>query len=243
VASSGSERRPRIGISTYLEVASWGVWHQRAALVPEEYVEAVVRAGGAPLLLPPVGTDVSVLDVLDGLLLIGGEDLDPATYDAAPHARTTGTNPARDRHESLLLRAALDADLPLLAICRGAQLLVAGLGGTLHQHLPDLLGHEDHRPEPGTFGTTTVRTVGDSLVGRILGPETTVSCHHHQGLATIGSPLVATAWAEDGLVEAVELPTAGWLLAVQWHPEQNADDLRVFEAHVAAATRRTEAVR
>lgn len=241
MASSDSDRRPRIGVSTYLEAATWGVWHRPAALVPEVYLDAVVRSGGVPLLLPPIGTDVSVLDVLDGLILIGGADLDPATYDAEPHPRTTGTQPARDRHEALLLEAALARDLPTLAVCRGAQLLVAEFGGGLHQHLPDELGHERHRPEPGAFGSTTVRTEPGSLVDGILGVESKVPCHHHQGMSTVVAPLVATAWADDGLVEAVELPAATWLLGVQWHPEENPDDLRLFESHVTAATVRTEA--
>jgi gamma-glutamyl-gamma-aminobutyrate hydrolase PuuD len=255
VASSDSDRRPhshprphrphrpRIGVSTYLEVASWGVWQRPAAIVPGVYLDAVVGSGGVPVLLPPVGTDASVLDVLDGLLLVGGADLDPSTYGAEPHPLTTGTRPDRDQHESVLLGGALDRDLPVLGVCRGSQMVVAALGGSLHQHVPEIVGHDGHRPEPAVFGTTTVHTREGSLAAQILGPESKVPCYHHQGLATVEPPLAPTAWSEDGLVEAVELATGGWLLGVQWHPEENPDDLRLFEAHVAEAARRAESHR
>lgn len=241
MASNASDgRRPRIGVTTYLESAAWGVWNRPAALVPGVYVEAVARSGGVPLLLPPVATDPTVLDVLDGLLLVGGADIDPAFYGAEPHPATAATRPARDEHEKLLLTAALDRGTPVLGVCRGAQLMTAALGGSLHQHLPDLLGHEGHRPEPAVFGTTAISTEPGSLVARILGDHTKVPCYHHQGLAEVSTPLVATAWAEDGLVEAVELPGDGWVLGVQWHPEENQDDLRLFEALVDVARQRSE---
>ncbi len=241
MASRGSDpRRPRIGLSTYLEIAAWGSWNRAAALVPQVYVDAVVRSGGVPLLLPPLGTDDSVVDVLDGLLLIGGADLDPDLYGAVPDPATVGTRPGRDEHERRLFLAALDRGVPVLGVCRGAQLMTAALGGTLHQHLPDLLGHTGHRPGPGVFGPTTVRTRSGSLAADVLGEETKVPCHHHQGLAAVQTPLVATAWADDGLVEAVELPGEGWVLGVQWHPEENQDDLRLFEALTRVAREREE---
>lgn len=241
MASSASEpRRPRIGITTYLEAAAWGVWHRPAALVPAVYVEAVTRSGGVPLLLPPVATDESVVDVLDALLLIGGADLDPPGYGAEPHPSTSGTRPERDEHERRLFTAALAGGMPVLGVCRGAQLMTTALGGSLHQHLPDLLGHDGHRPAPAVFGTTTVTTTAGSLVAQALGTRTEVPCYHHQGLAEVATPLVPTAWAEDGLVEAVELPGETWALGVQWHPEENPRDLRLFEALVAAAKNRWE---
>lgn len=230
-------RRPRIGLTTYLETARWGVWNRPAALVPAVYVDAVTRAGGVPLLLPPAGTDEGVLDVLDGLLLIGGADLDPPGYGAAPHAATAGTRPDRDHHEKRLLAAALDRGTPVLGVCRGAQLMTVALGGSLHQHLPDLLGHTGHGPAPGSFGSTAVTTVAGSLVAGIVGERTQVPCHHHQGLDAVPTPLVATARAADGLVEAVELPGDSWVVGVQWHPEEDQTDLRLFEAFVAAAGR------
>lgn len=241
MGSSASEpTRPRIGLSTYLETASWGVWSRPAALVPHVYLDAVVRSGGVPLLLPPIGTDERVVDLLDGLLLIGGADLDPEMYGAERHPATSGTRPERDAHEARLFRVALDHGVPVLGVCRGAQLMTAALGGTLHQHLPDLLGHELHRPDPGVFGTTTVSTRPGTLAAEILGDEAKVPCYHHQGLAEVQTPLVPTAWAEDGLVEAVELPGAGWVLGVQWHPEENPDDLRLFEALARVARDRAE---
>lgn len=241
MGSSDSEgRRPRIGVTTYLETASWGVWSRPAAIVPGVYLDAVIRSGGVPLLLPPVGTDESVIALLDGLLLIGGADLDPRLYDAESDPATSGTRPERDAHEVRLFREALDRRVPILGICRGAQLITAALGGTLHQHLPDLLGHEAHRPEPGVFGTTTVRTRPGTLADGILGPEAKVPCYHHQGLAEVATPLVDTAWADDGLVEAVELPGETWVLGVQWHPEENPDDLRLFEGLCKVARERVE---
>lgn len=239
-SNASERRRPRIGVTTYLEPAAWGVWHRPAALVPRVYVDAVARSGGVPLLLPPVGTDESVLDMLDGLMLIGGADLDPLFYGAEPHPATALTRPDRDEHESRLLRAALDAGTPVLGVCRGAQLMTATLGGALHQHLPDLLDHDGHRPAPGVFGTTAITTAPGSLLASILGPRSTVPCYHHQGLAEVTTPLVATAWAEDGLVEAVELPGDRWVLGVQWHPEEEQDDLRLFQALVAASEQRQE---
>jgi gamma-glutamyl-gamma-aminobutyrate hydrolase PuuD len=204
------------------------------------YVDAVSRAGGVPVLLPPVATDEGVLDVLDGLLLIGGADLDPAGYGADPHPATSGTRPDRDAHESRLFAAALAGRMPVLGICRGAQLMTAALGGTLHQHLPELLGHRGHGPEPGAFGTSAVTTAPGSLVAEVLGERTEVPCHHHQGLNEVPTPLVPTAWAEDGLVEAVELPGDAWVLGVQWHPEEDQTDLRLFEAFVTATQHRRE---
>ena len=241
MASSVSEpRRPRIGLSTYLEVASWGAWSRPAAIVPQVYLDAVTGAGGQAVLLPPTPTDPGVLDVCDGLLLIGGADVEPAFYGALPHPATDGTLSARDRHERQLFEAAMTRGLPVLGVCRGAQLMAAALGGTLHQHLPELLGHDGHRPEPGVFGTTTVRTLPGSLTAHVLGTEAKVPCYHHQGLGAIPSPLVATAWADDGLVEAVELAGADWVLGVQWHPEENPEDRRLFEALVSAARERSE---
>lgn len=241
MGSSVSEpRRPRIGLSTYLETASWGVWDRPAALVPRVYLDAVVRAGGAPVLLPPVGTDESVVDLLDGLLLIGGADIDPEMYGDEPHPATSKTRPDRDTHEARLFHRALDNGVPVLGVCRGAQLMTTALGGTLHQHLPDLLGHHAHRPEPGVFGSTMVTTYPGTLAHDILGAETKVPCYHHQGLDAIETPLVATAWADDGLVEAVELPGTGWVLGVQWHPEENPEDLRLFEALTRVARERIQ---
>jgi len=235
VASNASSR-PRIGITTYLEPAVWGIWERPAALVPQVYLDAVVAAGGVPLLLPPVGTDPSVLEVLDGLVIAGGCDVDPGAYRAAPHPETVDTRPARDDHEAVLIRAALDRDLPLLAICRGLQMLNVTLGGTLHQHLPDVVAHDDHRPSPAVFGTVDVKTEPGTLTARILGESTSGSCYHHQALDVIAPGLKVTARAGDGTVEAAEVEGHDFALGVQWHPEENPEDLRLFTALIRSTT-------
>jgi gamma-glutamyl-gamma-aminobutyrate hydrolase PuuD len=235
VASSASDdRRPRIGITTYLEPTIWGVWERDAALLPRVYLDAVAAAGGVPLLLPPVATDASVLDVLDGLIIAGGCDVDPSSYDAMPHPETVGTRPGRDEHEKVLIRAALDRDLPLLAICRGLQMLNVTLGGTLQQHLPDVVAHDEHRPSPAVFGTTDVKVEPDTLTGRLFGERTSVHCYHHQAVDVVAPGLRVTARAGDGTVEAAEVDGHDFAIGVQWHPEENPDDLRLFTALIAA---------
>ena len=225
---------PRIGITTYLEPTIWGIWERDAALLPRVYLDAVAAAGGVPLLLPPVGTDPTVLDLLDGLIIAGGCDVDPASYDATPHPETVDTRPGRDEHERTLIQGALDRDLPLLAICRGLQMLNVTLGGTLHQHLPDVITHDEHRPSPAVFGTTEVKLEPDSLAGRILGDRAGVRCYHHQAIDVLAPGLTVTARAGDGTVEAVEVDGHAFALGVQWHPEENPDDLRLFTALIAA---------
>lgn len=235
---SNDSERPRIGITTYLEPTIWGVWERDAALVPRVYVDAVVAAGGVPLLLPPVGTDASVLDVLDGLIIAGGCDVDPSSYDAQPHPETVDTRPGRDEHEKVLIRAALDRDLPLLAVCRGLQMLNVTLGGTLQQHLPDVVAHDEHRPSPAVFGTTEVKVEPDTLTGRLFGERTSVHCYHHQAIDVVAPGLRVTARAGDGTVEAAEVDGHDFAIGVQWHPEENPDDLRLFTALTATALQR-----
>ncbi|TCC64364.1 gamma-glutamyl-gamma-aminobutyrate hydrolase family protein [Kribbella pittospori] len=239
MASNACRSRPRIGITTYLEPAAWGIWQREAALLPRAYLDGVVAAGGVPLLLPPVGTDPSVLDVLDGLIVSGGCDVDPASYDATPHPETVGTRPGRDEHERVLIQGALDRDLPLLAICRGLQMLNVTLGGTLHQHLPDVVAHEAHRPEAAVFGATEVKVEPDTLTARILGERTGVHCYHHQAIDLLAPSLTVTARAGDGTVEAAEAPDHSFVLGMQSHPEENLDDLRLFAALIAAARSRS----
>ncbi|MDQ3357804.1 MAG: gamma-glutamyl-gamma-aminobutyrate hydrolase family protein [Actinomycetota bacterium] len=224
---------PRVGLTTYLQPAAWGVWHRPAALVPATYLQSVVAAGGTPLLLPPVGTDPSVLDVLDALIVIGGSDLDPAAYGQDPHPTTTA-QPARDEHETALTVAALDRGTPLLAICRGAQVLNVAVGGTLHQHVPDLLPESRHQPEPGVFGRVQVQTEPASRIAAALGERATMPCYHHQAIDRLGEDLVVTASSADGLVQAVEPRGAAWVLGVQFHPEEDDRDIRLFEALLAA---------
>ncbi|WP_327072363.1 gamma-glutamyl-gamma-aminobutyrate hydrolase family protein [Kitasatospora purpeofusca] len=234
-------RRPLIGISTYQDDAAWSVWHQRAALLPQTYVDAVVRAGGTPVLLPPQpgGAD-HLLDALDGLVLAGGPDLDPAGYGADADPRTGPPHHARDDWESTLLRAALARDLPLLGVCRGMQLLNVELGGTLLQHLPD----GSHQKVPAQFVRHRVEVADGSRLADVLGPDAEVSCYHHQAVDRLGRGLRPTARGADGTVEALELDGHRFALGVQWHPETDPDDLRLFRALTAhAATARAVTAR
>jgi len=226
--------RPIIGITTYVETASWLVWRDLpTALIPQAYVEAVTRAGGRAVLLPPDDLDADVLRVLDGLVLSGGADLDPGLYGQQPGPLTM-TRPERDRAEMLLTRAALAADLPVLGVCRGVQVLAVAAGGSLYQHLPDVLGHEKHRPAPGVYGEHEARFTPGSRIADLMGDDLGIHCYHHQGVADAGA-LTVTGHTEDGLIEAVEDPTRKFVLGVQWHPEV-VRDRRLFGALVRAAS-------
>ena len=232
---AASQRKPLIGITCYVEVAAWGPWSLPAALVPLSYVRAIERAGGRPLLLPPSDEAVDeTLDALDGLLLSGGADIDPALYGSREHPDTGALRPDRDSAEMLLLRVALDRDVPVLAVCRGMQLLNVARGGNLIQHLPDVTGSDTHRMEPGRFAEHDVKLAPDSRVGRLLGEGGTVRSHHHQGLAEVGDGLREVAWAEDDTVEGIEDPEQCFAVGVLWHPEEG-EDRKLFEALVEAA--------
>lgn len=224
--------RPVVGITSYVEPASWGVWHDvDAALVPLAYVDAVTAAGGRAVLLPPDDLDTDVLRVLDALVLSGGADLGPELYGAEP-APLTVTRPERDGAELGLTRAALAADLPVLGVCRGMQMLAVAAGGTLEQHVPDRLGHDRHRPAPAVYGTSEARFAPGSRIAALMGDDRGIHCYHHQGVADPGT-LTVTGWAADGLPEAVEDPDHRFVLGVQWHPEVTRDK-RLFGALVAA---------
>ena len=234
--------RPVIGICTALETARWSVWDQQAALLPESYLAAVRRAGALAVMLPPdpVSTQEpdEALDLVDGLMLAGGADIDPAAYGAEPHEATVGTVPARDASEIALTRRALERGIPVLGICRGMQLLNVARGGTLHQHLPEHFGHHDHLRSLGSFDGADhdVALVPGSLAARAAGEELhATKSHHHQGVDRVGDGLVVTGTAMlDGLPEALELPDADFVLGVQWHPEAD-ERSRVIGALVAAA--------
>ncbi|MGW0205129.1 gamma-glutamyl-gamma-aminobutyrate hydrolase family protein [Streptomyces sp. NPDC003233] len=225
--------RPLIGISTYLESgARWGVWELDAALLPAGYPRLVQRAGGLAAMLPPDAPERAAETVarLDGLVIAGGPDVDPARYGAEREPRTGPPALARDAWELALIEAALDAGTPVLGICRGMQLLNVALGGTLVQHL------EGHAEVVGVFGGHPVKPVPGSLYAGIVPEETTVPTYHHQAVDRLGAGLVPSAYAADGTVEAVELPAdRGWVLGVQWHPEMG-EDLRVMSALVTAAS-------
>ena len=225
--------RPLIGITTYREQARWGTWDVPAVLLPASYAEAVAAAGGEPVLLPTGSSGPGVVARMDALVLAGGADVDPARYGAAAGPRTTVLRPDRDDTELALLAASLEAGLPVLAVCRGMQLLNAALGGDLEQHLPDRPGAGVHDPGPGLFADHEVRCAPGSRVAGLLGERVAAHCHHHQAVDRLASALVATAWAEDGTVEAVEHAGAAFCLGVQWHPEAG-QDRRLFAALVAA---------
>ena len=230
--------RPLVGITTYApEEVSWGPWTVPAALIPMNYVVAVEQAGGRALLVPPSEDGVEeTLDALDALLLSGGEDIAPESYGAEAHAETIGVTPARDRAEMALLGRALERDMPVLAVCRGSQVLNVARGGDLVQHLPELLGHENHKHTPGVFADHDVTVSDESRLGGLLGDRAAVKSHHHQGYGRIGDGLRPSAWAEDGTVEALELPAARFAVGVLWHPEEG-EDKALFEALVDEAKR------
>jgi len=266
---------PLVGISSYAEPARWGPWQLPCALLPLAYAEQVAAAGGVPVLLPPLPGESAAVARLDAVILSGGGDLDPAGYGAPPHPETTRVQPERDRAELDLLAAARAARVPVLAICRGLQIVNTACGGTLQQHLPEVGGPGacEHSAAPGTFGTHRVRVAPGSRLASLIGPPANgggeqwldVPTAHHQAIGRLGAGLVATAWAADGTIEAVEFARAGsvgeadlgaerrsggsggssprtstsdeFLIAVQWHPEQGTDP-RLFQALLAAARHR-----
>jgi len=232
--------RPIIGITSYAEEARWGVWNVPAALIPLAYVQAVERAGGRPLLVPPSSDGIDeTLGALDGLLFSGGSDLDPDLYGAEAHPETNGVRLERDRAELVLLEAALARDMPVLAVCRGSQVLNVARGGDLVQHLPEVVGDEKHKHTPGVFADHDVDLKEGTRLQRLLGDRAPVKSHHHQGYGTIGEGLVESAWAEDGTVEALEDPSRRFALGVLWHPEAG-EDFALFEALVEEAARYRE---
>ena len=228
-----------IGLTTYLAQAQTGVWDVPASFLPAVYFQGVTAAGGVATLLPPQPVDSGiaerVLDGLDGLLITGGKDVDPAAYGQERHPATDQPGCQRDAWEFALLEAALKRRLPVLGICRGAQVLNVALGGTLHQHLPDVIGHSGHRAGNAVFTSLPVRTVPGTQLAALVGESVGARCYHHQGIAELGEGLVVSAWDADGVIEALELPGPGFVLAVQWHPEETLDDLRLFSAIVEAA--------
>jgi len=242
-AEGGRSGAPLVGISAYSEQARWGVWDLEAMVLPRRYPDRVAQAGGIPVLLPPTAGIEDALSRLDCLVLSGGGDIDPARYGAQRRLETTSVRGDRDEAELALLKTALAARMPILGICRGMQLINVAFGGSLHQHLPDVVGHDEHAPKPGAFGSHQVKVAPGSRLAEILGHTdldvhlpADVPTHHHQGINRLGAGLTATAWAADGTIEAFELDPAEcpFGVAVQWHPEAG-DDLRLFHALVDAA--------
>lgn len=231
---------PIIGISTYRTPGQVSDYSTEVAGLPTQYLEAVTRSGGIGVFLPPqeatLASAQAVVARLDGLIIAGGEDVNPARYgqDKGPH--TQDSDHLRDNWEDLLLRAALEVSLPLLGICRGAQLLNVHLGGTLHQHLPDVVGHNRYQVGDGLFHPEDIALEPGSVVAEIFGATTTRgSVFHHQGIDTLAPGLRVSARGFDGVVQAIEIEGHPFGLAVQWHPEESLEELALFRALVQAA--------
>lgn len=236
-ASETSARPAVIGLTTYVERAQQGVWDVPAAYLQYQYVESVTRVGGVALLLPPQPVSAAavdaVLDGIDGLVLTGGKDVDARLYGELPHAEADEPRTERDAWELALLRGALDRGLPVLGVCRGAQVVNVALGGTLEQHLPDRVGHTAHSPSPGVYASHHVTAVEGTRLASVVGTDVLdVPTYHHQAVATHPG-YVPAAWHEDGTLEAMEDPEQPFRLGVQWHPEAG-DDGRLFDALVDA---------
>lgn len=235
--------RPLIGLTSYVQRARWGSWDKEAVLVPLSYVAAVEQAGGQPVILPSTCEPApTAMDAIDGLVVIGGNDIDPARYGAEPASETTGVREERDRAELALVELALQEEMPLFGICRGMQLLNVARGGDLIQHLPHQVGTDNHRVERGEFHCHDVSLEPGSLLGDTLGPQANVPSHHHQAPGRIGDGLRPTAWADDGTVEGLEATSRQFAVGVLWHPEESTNrallDCLVQEA-TAFRSRRT----
>ncbi len=238
--SSDAMAPPVIGLTTYRQQARSGVWDVPASFLPAVYLDGVTRAGGIAVLLPPqpVGDAVAeqVVGRLDGLILTGGKDVNPQAYGHQPHPATEEPARERDAWEFAVLAAALDRRLPVLGICRGPQVINVALGGTLHQHLPDVVGHSGHRVADATFALHTAHIIEGTRLGRLLGESIQTRCYHHQAIDEVGAGLIASARC-DGVIEGIESAGEDFVVGVQWHPEENLDDLRLFTALVDAARR------
>jgi len=229
---------PLIGLTSYREQAAWGVWREQADMLPTTYARSIEAAGGVPVLLPPIAAAdaaPTVVARLDGLVISGGADVDPSRYADEVHPRTTGWRPDRDAWELALLDAAGTAELPVLGVCRGMQLMAVHAGGSLDQHTPDLVGHEQHNPGADQFGRIEVAVEAGSRIAGLVGESLVVNCHHHQSVQAHPG-FTAVAHAADGNLEAMERPGDRFCVAVQWHPE-TAADAGLLAGLVAAAQR------
>lgn len=235
-----SMSRPVIGLSCYNEPAKWGAWDQPAALIPWNYVSKLQAAGASVVILPPDFGDVESISRIDGLVLAGGADIDPKRYGQSAHETSDQPRTQRDASEINLYLGARERDIPVLGICRGLQVMAIAHGGSLHQHLPDVVGNTLHRDAPGTFNDHMVRFTPGSLVASLVGvDEAMTNSSHHQAIDNPGS-LTATGWASDGIIEACEDLSASFALGVQWHPEASDNPLvseNIFSGFIAAVSR------
>lgn len=233
--------KPVIGLTTYLEQADTdGCGTVNAAFLPESYLEPITAAGGITVLLPPQpvvpGVVERLISRLDGLVIPGGWDVDPALYGQEPHEKTDQPRQERDAWEQALIREALRQDLPLLCICRGEQLLNVTLGGTLHQHLPDVVGNGQYQLGGYRFNRIPVEVRPESTLAALIGPHPeAVPVAHHQAVDQLGDGLVAVAWSEDEVVEAIEYPGNHFTVGVQWHPEELPGEFGLFRGFIEAA--------
>lgn len=236
-----SDGAPIIGVTSYLEQAQTGVWDVRASFLPQVYLNGVTDAGGIAVVLPPqpvsAGIAERIVASLDGIILSGGADVDPARYGQQPHLRTAPPREDRDSFESALLQAAIDVELPFLGICRGAQILNVELGGTLTQHLPDIIGDNRYQLGDGEFNRIQVEVDPDTQIAEVLGdnPKAPAALYHHQAIDKLGSGLTVTSRSDDGVIQSLELGSVPFGIAVQWHPEENPEDRRLFAGLVRAA--------
>lgn len=232
---------PLIGLTSYRTRGQMTIYDGELAALPAQYLDTISRSGGVGILLPPQHASkeiaADVVARIDGLLVTGGADIDPARYGQQLSPQHEGFEPLRDEWEDQLLSAALEADIPLLGICRGAQMLNVHLGGTLHQHLPQVIGHDRYRKPGQSFTSEPVQITPGTLLASIVGSEDTLDApvQHHQAIDQPAPPLVVSARGLDGVIQAVEWPEKSFCLAVQWHPEENPSDDRVVAALVRAA--------
>jgi putative glutamine amidotransferase len=236
---------PIIGLTTYLEQAQSGVWDVPASFLPQVYFDAVTKAGAIAVLLPPQPVDddivARILDGLDGIILTGGKDVDPARYGQEPHPTTDDPRHDRDAWEEALVRGAIARELPFLGICRGAQVLNVALGGTLLQHLPEVVGSSRYNLGEGNFNEVAVQVAPSTELAELVGAGLTAKVYHHQAIDRVADGLTVSARTDDGIIEAVELDSVPFGVAVQWHPEESPDDLRLFSGLVDAARTYREA--
>jgi putative glutamine amidotransferase len=233
---------PMIGLSTYRAPGNMTIYDGELAVLPSQYVEAVTQSGGLAVLLPPqlvtAEQATAIIGRLDGLVVTGGADINPQRYGQELGTHTQASEDLRDSFEDALLRAALHLRMPILGICRGAQMLNVHLGGTLHQHLPDVLGHHRYQAGDGLFHPEVMNVEEGTLLQSVLGGDATVTgrVYHHQGIDDLAPSLRVSARGFDGVIQAIEVVDYAFGLALQWHPEESLDDLRVFEALVQAAS-------